>query len=224
MAAGLPGLVLLSLSTLTLTSCASNASPGDETAGRGPRAAATAKLEDWPPELGRPYPDVELHDSRGEPVRLSSFKGKVLLIEPIGMTCPACIAFAGGNQDGRGGLDGRMPQGGLESIEAYVERYAAGASLDDPDLVFIHLLLYGLDMHAPTQADARRWREHFGIDRPNQLVLYGDERFINPASYAMIPGFQLVDRDFILRSDATGHHPTHSLYRDLLPLLGEALN
>jgi hypothetical protein len=51
----------------------------------------------------------------------------------------------------------------------------------------------------------------------------GDERFINPASYKMIPGFQLVDRAFILRADATGHTPTHNLWEDLLPMLGLAL-
>ena len=41
---------------------------------------------DWPPAAGETYPDVELMDHRGELVKLSSFKGKVLLIEPIGMT------------------------------------------------------------------------------------------------------------------------------------------
>ncbi len=40
----------------------------------------------WPPELGKPYPDLELVDQTGKKVRLSSFKGKVLLIEPIGMS------------------------------------------------------------------------------------------------------------------------------------------
>lgn len=40
----------------------------------------------WPPVAGQPYPDLELRDFRGETVQLSSFRGKVLLIEPIGMT------------------------------------------------------------------------------------------------------------------------------------------
>ena len=180
-------------------------------------------LEDWPPRLDSPYPDIELRDTNGNSVRLSSFKSKVLLIEPIGMGCPACIAFAGGNRDSRGGLDGRPAQGGLESIENYVERYARGASLEDSDLVFIHMLLYNHELKAPTQEDARRWEEHFGVSRRNHLVLYGDERFITPESYEMIPGFQLVDRDFILRSDSTGHAPTHNLWKDLLPTLGEEL-
>lgn len=40
----------------------------------------------WPPTLAEPYPDLDLLDHRGELVQLSSFKGKILLIEPIGMT------------------------------------------------------------------------------------------------------------------------------------------
>ena len=40
----------------------------------------------WPPSVGQMYPDLELKDHNGETVHLSSFRGKVLLIEPIGMT------------------------------------------------------------------------------------------------------------------------------------------
>ena len=40
----------------------------------------------WPPRVGETYPDVELRDHTGEIVKLSSFRGKVLLIEPVGMT------------------------------------------------------------------------------------------------------------------------------------------
>jgi hypothetical protein len=40
----------------------------------------------WPPKCGERYPDLELLDHRGAPVRLSTYAGKLLLIEPIGMT------------------------------------------------------------------------------------------------------------------------------------------
>lgn len=40
----------------------------------------------WPPETGHPYPNLSLVDQTGERVSLSSFKGKVLLLEPVGMT------------------------------------------------------------------------------------------------------------------------------------------
>lgn len=34
-------------------------------------------------------------------------------------------------------------------------------------------------------------------------------------------GFDLIDRNFLLRHDAAGHHPVDGLYRDLLPALGD---
>jgi hypothetical protein len=35
----------------------------------------------------------------------------------------------------------------------------------------------------------------------------------------MIPGFHLIDRDFVLRSDSCGHNPKANLFTDLLPTL-----
>jgi hypothetical protein len=188
-----------------------------------PSARVRPALVGWPPRLGQTYPDVEFHDQQSRPVRLSSLRGKVVLIEPIGMNCPACNAFAGAGRNGRQGFQGTRPQADLRSIEDLLAAYAGGVAADHPDLVLVHLLLYDMRMRAPTAEDARRWAAHFGIDRPNQLVLHGDERFIGRASYDLIPGFQLLDRDLVLQADSTGHHPRHDLYTFLLPLLGEML-
>lgn len=49
----------------------------------------------WPPEVGAPYPDGTFIDQDGNPVKLSSFKGSVLLIEPIGMTLRLAKRFLG---------------------------------------------------------------------------------------------------------------------------------
>jgi len=40
----------------------------------------------WPPQVGERFPELELRDPAGNRVELASFAGKVLLIEPIGMT------------------------------------------------------------------------------------------------------------------------------------------
>ena len=175
----------------------------------------------WPPVLGEPYPDVQLRDHNGKLVSLSQFEGKTIVVEPVGMSCPGCQAFAGGHH--AGGFRGVQPQPGLKSIEEYAPRYSGGVSLDDARIVFVQLLLYDMTAaQAPTIEDAMAWAEHFGTDRhPNRIVLVGDQRLIGPASYDMIPGFQLIDADFVLRSDSTGHHPRHNLYQELLPLLGD---
>ena len=37
-----------------------------------------------------PFPDLELMSDSGVVRRLSEFKGKIILVEPVGMNCPAC--------------------------------------------------------------------------------------------------------------------------------------
>ena len=93
-----------------------------------------------------------------------------------------------------------------------------GVSLDDPEIVFVHLLLYGHDMEVPSLADAREWAEHYGIaERPNHVVLVGDGRMLGRETRAMIPGLQLIDRDFVLRYDSTGQTPEHDMWTELWP-------
>jgi hypothetical protein len=141
-----------------------------------------------------------LRTLQGDRIALSSLRGRVILVEPIGMDCPACNAFSGANRPGVGGFQRTRPQKGLPSVhEMLAER---GVSLSDERLVYVQLLLYDPSRsRPPTLALARRWAQH------------------GPASYNMIPGLQLVDRDFTLRWDATGHRPRHDLWRELLPAL-----
>lgn len=170
----------------------------------------------WPPELDQPFPDIKLYSHTGEMVQLSDFKGKVILLEPIGMTCPACNAFSGAIL--KGGYQGVSAQQNLPPIESLLPQYANGIELDDDRLVLVQLMLYDLQYKAPTIENSRLWAEHFDLDnRANVTLLVGDERYINQASYDMIPGFFLIDKDFILRSDSTGHRPKHNLYTQLLP-------
>ncbi|MCO5171833.1 MAG: hypothetical protein M9894_36500 [Planctomycetes bacterium] len=184
----------------------------------GARSGASVKPlpHAWPPVRGERYPDLELLDHRGQPTRLSRLEGKVIVVEPIGMGCPACQAYAGAHR--RGTFRGAFAQEGLPSFGELLRRYAGVDWEREPDLVLVHLLLFDLPAErAPTVADARAWAEHFGLDRAdNALVLVGDERYVNPASYALVPGFQVIDRDFVLRYDGSGHHPVDHPYEAAL--------
>jgi hypothetical protein len=175
----------------------------------------------WPPRVGEPYPNLQLRNSHGERVALEAFRGKVILVEPIGMDCPACNAFAGGNQPGSQGFQGVRPQPGLPSVDEILRDYAGGASLADDRLVLVHLLLYEPGRQGPPSVQAARlWAEHFGLaESENTTVLVGEDNLIGPASYRMIPGFQLIDHEFVLRYDATGHRPRHDLWRELMPAI-----
>lgn len=178
---------------------------------RGP-APPPALEHAWPPRKGEVYPDVELKNHRGELVKLSSFKGKVIVVEPIGMSCPACQAFAGAHDVGA--FRGGQPQADLPSFERLLKSEAGLAWRGRTDLVYVHLLLYDMSAAAaPTLEDAREWATHFGLDGvSNAVVLVGDARYVNPASYALVPGFHVIDKNFMLRWDGSGHHPVDDPY------------
>ena len=107
---------------------------------------------DWPPQLDQPYPDLELINHADQSVRMLDFKGKVIVVEYIGMTCPACQAFSGAHEiEAYGNI---VPQRGLEAIKDYFPRYT-GLSLEDDRIVFIQMLLYSMSMGTPTPEDAK---------------------------------------------------------------------
>jgi len=173
----------------------------------------------WPPKVGLFYPDLILKDQNGERFQLSDLAGKVILLELAAIPCAGCQAYAGGNQVG--GFRGIAVQPGLESIHEYARQFAKIDLGHHRDVVFVQLLLYGKAMREPTQSEVKRWANHFGLQRTDhQIVLRGDPALISQATYDRIPGFHLIDRDFVLRFDSSGHRPHDDLYRDLLPALG----
>jgi hypothetical protein len=137
------------------------------------------------------------------------------------MTCEACNAFSGGKD--KGGFKNTAVQGGLEPVAKFFPQYT-GISLHDKRIVFVQVLLFNLQMQGPTQDDAALWAEHFGLDKyDNTYVLAGGKELlaapVYQASYNLIPGFQLIDKDFVLRSDATGDNPKESIWTSLLPMV-----
>jgi hypothetical protein len=181
----------------------------------------------WPPRVGERYPPLEFGTPDGKVKRLSDFKGKVVLVEPIGMNCPACQAFAGAHRVGS--FRGITPQGNLRSIEETLPRYAGGVKIGNPRLVYIQLLLFNMDMKPVTAKDVADWAMHFNRNlKYAPIVVAGAPEFLLPpyyqATYHLVPGFQLIDQDGVLRYDATGHQPRHSLWTELLPAVPELLN
>lgn len=182
-------------------------------------------LNGWPPVVGQFYPNVVVKDQAGQVTAISDFQGKVILLELVGLTCRACHAFAGGNEPGMVRFRNIEPQQELSSIERLTLGYAK-LSLDHPDIVFVQLVLYGMDGRSPpTEQDVRAWASHFNMDRQkNQVVLIGDQRFISPATRRLIPGFHLIDQNGILRAMSSNdprHDPLHS---SLLPKLASLVD
>jgi hypothetical protein len=178
-------------------------------------ATAPNRLSDWPPQLGKIFPSVELIDHRGHPFALGSLKGKPTIIEFVAMTCAGCQGFSGGNI--YGGFKGFAVQPGLPSFEAITKTYG-GIDLYSEKLHYVQLVIYNLSLDPPSAIDLSTWREHFHFDKhPNTTVVGGTAALANKDSFAMIPGFMLIDSDQNVCFDATGHNPKHDLYRTLVP-------
>ncbi|PCJ99090.1 MAG: hypothetical protein COA45_06510 [Zetaproteobacteria bacterium] len=171
----------------------------------------------WPPILNQAYPDLELIDQDGESFKLSYLKGKVIIIEPIGMNCPACQAFSGAHD--YGAFKNNAIEKHSQSFRKIFPLYAKGLELPSKDVIFVQLLLYDMRMGKPTPKNAREWARHFKIyKKNNHFVAVSPYDMRSDASFKMIPGFQLIDRNFILRIDSTGHSPKHGLYKHLIPM------
>lgn len=182
------------------------------------KSSGNEAVEFWPPIDGQRYPDLVLEDSNGKTVRLSDHAGKIIFIELAAVPCKGCQAFAGGNK--YGGFAGVGVQSGLDSIHEYTQRIASINLRSNSEVLFVQLLLYGKSMGRPTQEETRGWSEHFRMKGSHsQMVLRGDSSMVSQISYSMIPGFHLIDRDFVLRSNSCGHNPNENLYTELLPKL-----
>jgi hypothetical protein len=172
----------------------------------------------WPPVLEQPYPDLTLIDQEGEEFKLSKFKGKVIIVEPIGMNCAACQAFSGGHVYGP--FQNNAVQEGLPSFHQLMYRFNKNLVFPNPDIIFIQLLLYDMQLQAPDPSHAQVWAEHFKLRKSeNTIVAVSPADMRNNKTFNLIPGFQLIDRNFILRVDSTGHRPQHDLYKELIPAI-----
>lgn len=206
-----PPKLLLAILFLILIGCEQDA--------RGNSKHPEADIPGWPPNVGDTYPDFEVVDHRGKIHRLSDFKGKPLLIELTAIPCAGCQAFSGGNV--HGGYGKVRPQKNLGSFEEYLARFGGGMKASDPRFTFMQLMLYDLKMGTPSKEEIAAWAKHFKLDNLNNTYVVAPTGHRPKNSYKLIPGFHLLDKNFKVVSDSSGHYPKNNLYRHLIPLLAK---
>ena len=183
-------------------------------------ASESNELADWPPVVGKPFPQFALFDHAGDQFSLASLRGKPTIIEFISMSCAGCQAFAGGNELGPYG--GLASQPNLESFETYFREYA-GLDLHSGEVNFVVAVVYNDKLQSPTEQDLYDWRKHFSLDRHDNVSIVSSPQLASAATFKMIPGVMLLDQNQVVLFDSTGHHPTHNLYTELLPAVRELL-
>lgn len=161
-------------------------------------AERLAALGTWPPLRGKPFPDMVLFDLEGKEVKLSSFKGKVILLQWVATTSPGSIAQAGGLK--AEAFQGTPSQQGVWRLDRELKE--SGVPVDSEDFVWLQVMVYGPREGVPTQSDAKAWAEHFKLaERPRTEVLYADARYQVEATHAMVPGYFVIDPDFTFAFD-----------------------
>jgi hypothetical protein len=189
--------------------------------GLAPARGATP-MASWPPTVGQEYPDLDLIDAKGAMCKLKKFQGQVILVEFVGMTCPACSAFAGANDPAVGHFRKVEPQPGLDSLAKLMTRYAH-LPLGTPNLAHVVVMACSMKMGVCSNEDAMAWADHFKILPYNGDYVFSAVRAQQPPAVAMVPGFHLIDKSFILRSDAAGDNPKESLENRTLPMIRRLL-
>ena len=161
-------------------------------------AERLSALGTWPPLRGKPFPDMTLFDQEGQEVKLSSFKGKVILLQWVATTSPGSISQAGGFESET--FQGTPAQPGVWRLDKELKE--AKVPVESEDLVWLQIMVYGPREAVPTQADAQAWAEHFKLsERPRTHVLYTDERYQVEATHSMVPGYFVIGRDFTFAYD-----------------------
>ncbi len=177
---------------------------------------------EWPPQVGKPFPDLLLLDARGRLTRLSQFRGRVLLVELVATGSPASVAFAGGHAYGP--FQSVAPQTNLKSLQDYLHQFGP-VDLRDLRLVHVRLVIFNRNGLPPTVEDLQQWETHFRLEGfPNAITLAAKGPIVGPQNRDRVPGFYLVDRQFVVRAESCGVNPKHDFYGFVIPLLHELLN
>ena len=185
------------------------------------RLVSSSPTGQWSPTVGQTAPTLQVVDHRGEPFDLANLTEKVVLLEYVGMQCPACQSLSDAESFGTFGGVSAQPM--LQSVKQLLERFGAGTDIQDDRLVFAQLILYDLDTGSPSFETVQDWASHFQFDqRPNHYVLKGTPQLQSKIPTSMVPGFLLIDKQGLVRCLSDKSDPL-VLYEELLPMVPRLL-
>lgn len=175
----------------------------------------------WPPVMNKSFPEISLVDSNGQSFKLSDFSGKVIIVEYVDMNSPLSHSYSGAKTKGTYGGTRHTFDESTQSLEDMVVKENAGQlALPHPDIIVLKVVIYNEAGQQAKPEDAQAWAQHFGLTRENNYIVAVPEKDIRGYdTNQLIPGFQLIDKDFLLRVDSSGANPKHSLQFRLVTLI-----
>ncbi len=176
----------------------------------------------WPPKMNKQYPEIELFDQEGKELTISSLKGKVLIVEYIDISSPISQAQSGA------GLLGAYYASASQDIDKYAQPFSKilmdntdnSLILPNENIIELKIIIYGENANAGSRDDAYNWASHFDLDKSDNVIVAVPKKDIRgEIATSIIGGYQLVDKNGILRVDSAGSNPKHNLKMTLVPLV-----
>ena len=173
---------------------------------------------EWPPVKGAEVSGIEFINHRGVTKKLAHLSGRATILEFVGMNCPACNGFAGGNSKPIKYKNMRS-QKGLKSFDKYFERFSKVGSIRNANINFIHILIFDIKNKPTSIEDAKSWHSFYGSKFGPKFEVWVPKKDLTGISYDLIPGFALIDRHGKYQSLSVGPVPKTNLYTEFLPII-----
>ena len=172
----------------------------------------------WPAGMNAEYPDFEVIDQEGNQFSISSLKGKVILVEIVDMMNPVSLSYNGAAEYGLFGKAESADQYEV-SLAKTIEKQTQGSfSLPNEEVIVLKLIVYNQEGTQPSAIDAENWANFYRLKKEdNYFVVVPAKDFRSDETDKIVPGYQLIDRDFNLRVDAAGPAPKHNFKMSLIP-------
>lgn len=169
----------------------------------------------WPPQIGQQFPVMPMLSPTLEKRMTDSLRGRVTLIEYASMRSPATQALAGSGE--RGPYGAVNTYASLKVLESYFPTYSAGVQAGEVNRV--QILMVDLRSQIVSPALAKAWSDHFELEtKHGRIVLIASAALLQGSGSELIGGFQLLDKNMIVRGDATGAR-SKTLFSGLFPLM-----
>ncbi|MBV1889194.1 MAG: hypothetical protein KUG67_03010 [Proteobacteria bacterium] len=89
----------------------------------------------------------------------------------------------------------------------------------------LKIIVYGTDGAAGSRDDAEQWAEHFRLNEEDNIIVAAPSKDMrSDESQSLVRGFQLLDKNMMLRVDSSGVMPKHNLQMTLAPLVPKLIN
>lgn len=179
----------------------------------------------WPAKMNAPYPEIVLFDQKGESFKLSSLSGKVVILEYIDINSPISQAQSGAGLLGAYGSVSDIDKFALPFTDVLHD--TLGDEFVYPgneDIIEVKIIVYGEAGGPGSRDEAQNWASHFGLTREQNIIVAVARNDIRgKESDTLIGGYQLLDKNMLLRVDSSGPMPKHNLSMTLVPLVPKLL-